>query len=105
MVPSPASTALLATYEQLSLAKITNACFKLTNWMMEYEPHHGKYTACCMWYKRNAVPKDINVTIKTKYTKFVDWCATGFKVGINSQAPTVVPEGDLAKVQRWLCVC
>lgn len=25
-------------------------------------------------------------------------CPTGFKVGINYQAPTVVPGGDLAKV-------
>jgi len=41
------------------------------------------------------VPKDVNAaiaTIKTKRTiQFVDWCPTGFKVGINYQAPTVVP--------------
>merc|ERR1712042_10752 len=38
---------------------------------------------------------------KTKRTiRFVDWCPTGFKVGINYQPPTVVPGGDLAKVQR-----
>merc|ERR1711977_360157 len=40
-------------------------------------------------------------TVKTKRTiRFVDWCPTGFKVGINYQPPTVVPGGDLAKVQR-----
>ncbi|OBS74526.1 hypothetical protein A6R68_14937 [Neotoma lepida] len=32
--------------------------------------------------------------------QFVDWCLTGFKDGINYQPPTVVPGGDLAKVQR-----
>ncbi|MEJ1287398.1 hypothetical protein NN561_018416 [Cricetulus griseus] len=43
-------------------------------------------------------------TIKTKHTiQFVDWCPTGFKVGIN-QPPTVVPGGDLAKVQRAVCM-
>ncbi len=36
--------------------------------------------------------------------KFVDWCPTGFKVGINYQPPTVVPGGDLAKVQRAVCM-
>merc|ERR1711937_636467 len=42
---------------------------------------------------------------KTKRTiQFVDWCPTGFKVGINYQPPTVVPGGDLAKVQRAVCV-
>ena len=29
---------------------------------------------------------------------------TGFKVGINYQPPTVVPGGDLAKVQRSVCM-
>merc|ERR1712083_141932 len=29
---------------------------------------------------------------------------TGFKVGINYQPPTVVPGGDLAKVQRAVCM-
>ena len=48
------------------------------------------------------MPKDVNAAIaiiKTKRTiQFVDWCPTGFKVGINYQPPTVVPGGDLAKV-------
>ncbi|PWA82133.1 alpha-tubulin [Artemisia annua] len=45
-------------------------------------------------------------TIKTKRTiQFVDWCPTGFKCGINYQPPpTVVPGGDLAKVQRAGCM-
>jgi len=54
------------------------------------------------------VPKDVNAaiaTIKTKRTiQFVDWCPTGFKCGINYQPPTVVPGGDLAKVQRACCM-
>merc|ERR1712129_597101 len=62
------------------------------------------YMACCMMYRGDVVPKDVNAaigTVKTKRTiRFVDWCPTGFKVGINYQPPTVVPGGDLAKVQR-----
>ena len=38
-----------------------------------------------------------------KAVQFVDWCPTGFKVGINYQPPTVVPGGDLAKVHRAVC--
>ena len=45
--------------------------------------------ACCMLYRGDVVPKDVNAaiaTIKTKRTiQFVDWCPTGFKVGINYQ--------------------
>merc|ERR1712084_60126 len=64
--------------------------------------------ACCLLFRGDVVPKDVNAaiaTIKTKRTiQFVDWCPTGFKVGINYQPPTVVPGGDLAKVQRAVCM-
>jgi hypothetical protein len=59
-------------------------------------------------YRGDVVPKDVNASvavIKTKRTiQFVDWCPTGFKCGINYQPPTVVPGGDLAKVQRAVCM-
>ncbi|CAD7667369.1 unnamed protein product [Nyctereutes procyonoides] len=51
------------------------------------------------------MPAAAIATIKTKRTiQFLDWCPTGFKVGINYQPPTVVPGGDLAKVQRAVCM-
>merc|ERR1719228_1507355 len=64
--------------------------------------------ACCLLYRGDVVPKDVNAAIATIKTKrsiqFVDWCPTGFKVGINYQPPTVVPNGDLAKVSRAVCM-
>ena len=76
--------------------------------MAKCDPRHGKYMACCLMYRGDVVPKDVNAavaTIKTKRTiQFVDWCPTGFKCGINYQPPTVVPGGDLAKVQRAVCM-
>lgn len=64
--------------------------------------------ACSVMYRGDIVPKDICsgiCNIKTKRTiRFVDWCPTGFKVGINYQPPTVVPGGDLAKVMRACCM-
>lgn len=43
--------------------------------------------------------------LKTKRTiQFVDWCPTGFMVGINNQPPTIVPGCDLAKVKRAACL-
>jgi tubulin alpha len=54
------------------------------------------------------VPKDINNAIAhikdKKMATFVDWSPTGFKVGINYQPPTVVPNGDLAKTSRAVCM-
>lgn len=72
--------------------------------MAKCDPRHGKYMACTMMYRGDVVPKDVSASIaiiKTKKTiQFVDWCPTGFKVGINYQPPTVVPGGDLAKTMR-----
>ena len=55
--------------------------------MAKCDPRHGKYMACSLSYRGDIVPKDICgsiASIKTKRTiQFVDWCPTGFKVGIN----------------------
>merc|ERR1711934_1082997 len=105
---APVISAEKAYHEQLTVAEITNACFEPANQMVKCDPRHGKYMACCMLYRGDVVPKDVNAaiaTIKTKRTiQFVDWCPTGFKVGINYQPPTVVPGGDLAKVPRCVCM-
>lgn len=97
-----------ASHEQLTVADITNDCFEPTNQMVKCDPRLGKYMACCLLYRGDVVPKDVNAAIaaiKTKRTiQFVDWCPTGFKVGINYQAATAVPGGDLAKVQRSVCM-
>ncbi|NXM62314.1 TBA4A protein, partial [Illadopsis cleaveri] len=90
------------------MSEITNSCFEPANQMVKCDPRHGKYMACCLLYRGDVVPKDVNAAIATIKTKrsiqFVDWCPTGFKVGINYQPPTVVPGGDLAKVQRAVCM-
>ncbi|KAH6947454.1 hypothetical protein HPB50_019047 [Hyalomma asiaticum] len=105
---APVISSEKAHHEQLTVAEITNACFEPANQMVKCDPRHGKYMACCMLYRGDVVPKDVNgaiAAIKSKSSiKFVDWCPTGFKVGINYQPPTVVPGGDLAKVPRAVCM-
>ncbi|KAK8944078.1 Tubulin alpha-3 chain [Platanthera guangdongensis] len=105
---APVISAEKAYHEQLSIPEITNAVFEPSSMMAKCDPRHGKYMACCLMYRGDVVPKDVNAavaTIKTKRTvQFVDWCPTGFKCGINYQPPTVVPGGDLAKVQRAVCM-
>jgi len=105
---SPIISAEKANHEQFSVGEITNACFEPSSQMVKCDPRHGKYMACCLLYRGDVVPKDVNsaiAVIKTKRTiQFVDWCPTGFKVGINYQPPTVVPGGDLAKVSRAVCM-
>jgi len=101
---APVIAAEKAYHEQLSVSEITSAVFEPANMMVKCDPRHGKYMACVLMYRGDVVPKDVNAsiaTVKSKRTiQFVDWCPTAFKVGINNQPPTVVPGGDLAKVQR-----
>lgn len=118
LVPYPLIHFPLATYalvisaekaynEQLSIAEITYACFEPANQMVKCDPRHCKYMACCLLYHGDMLPKDANAAIATKTKcsiQFVDWCPTDFKVGINYQSPTVVLGGDLAKVQRAVCM-
>ena len=69
--------------------------------MVKCDPRSGKYMSICLLYRGDVAPKDVNASILkikgSKTIEFVDWCPTGFKVGINYQPPTVVPGGDLGR--------
>jgi len=105
---NPVMSASKAYHEKVSVDEITKACFEPNSQMVRCDPRNGKYMAVCLLYRGDVVPKDVNASIASiklnKTVQFVDWCPTGFKVGINYQPPTVVPGGDLAKVQRAVCM-
>ncbi|ESN92075.1 hypothetical protein HELRODRAFT_194441 [Helobdella robusta] len=105
---APVLSAAKAFHEQNTVQEMTAACFEPQNQMVKCDPRNGKYMACCLLYRGDVVPKDVNNAIATIKTKknihFVDWCPTGFKVGINYRPPTVIPGGDLAKVERAVCM-
>uniref|UniRef100_A0A914EKS3 Alpha-tubulin n=1 Tax=Acrobeloides nanus TaxID=290746 RepID=A0A914EKS3_9BILA len=81
---APIISAEKAYHEQMTVAEITQQCFEPGSQMVKCDPRNGKYMACCMLFRGDVVPKDVNSSIaqiKTKRTiQFVDWCPTGFKV-------------------------
>ncbi|KAG0253520.1 Tubulin alpha-3C/D chain [Actinomortierella ambigua] len=105
---APILSAAKAMHEQSSVAEITNACFEPANQMVKCDPRSGKYMSCCMLYRGDVQPKDVTDTmnqIKARRTiQFVDWCPTGFKIGINDNAPTVIPESEVAATKRAVCM-
>lgn len=105
---APIISANRASHEQMSVSEITTACFEANNQMVKCDPRRGKYMACCLLYRGDVAPNDVTssiAAIKTKRTiQFVDWCPTGFKVGINHQAPTAIPGSEMAAVKRAVCM-
>ncbi|GAU27969.1 hypothetical protein TSUD_146870 [Trifolium subterraneum] len=74
---APVISSAKAYHEQLSVPEITRAVFEPSSMMVKCDPRHGKYMACCLMYRGDIAPKDVNVAvsnIKTKRTvQFVDW--------------------------------
>ncbi|XP_011298159.1 tubulin alpha chain isoform X1 [Fopius arisanus] len=97
---SPITTARRAINTNLTTSQITSECFETANQMVKCDPRKGTYMSCCLLYRGNVNPNEVNSTINAlkgkKSIRFVDWSPSGFKIGINYQPPTTVPGGDLA---------
>lgn len=62
--------------------------------------------AICMLYRGKIEPKEIINSIqnlKQHSIKFVNWCPTGFKIGINHQPPLIVPDSGLHLENAAVC--
>ncbi|CCK71411.1 alpha-tubulin TUB3 KNAG_0G03540 [Huiozyma naganishii CBS 8797] len=97
-----------ANHESNTVSEITNACFEPGNQMVKCNPANGKYMASCLLYRGDIVTKDVQSAVSQvknkKVVQMVDWCPTGFKIGICYEPPTATPDSQLADVQRAVCM-
>jgi len=97
-----------STHEQFTTPQLTVAVFEPGNMMIKCDPRHttagAQYLSICLLYRGDVVTNDMNAsvaTLKTKQTvKIVDWNPTGFKNGLNFQAPVIPEDGDMAPTKR-----
>jgi tubulin alpha len=105
---APIASTDLLRHQSGTVREITECCFQNSNQLVECDTNQGKYMACCLLYRGDVTPKDVNDSINIVKNKkgigFVNWSPTGFKVGINYEPPTMVPGGDMAKMSRAVCM-
>ncbi|XP_046573456.1 tubulin alpha-1 chain-like [Haliotis rubra] len=117
LVPHPRIKFPVASYAPIikkggvgtpSVSDMTNACFNPNNQMVRCDPSRATFMACCLQYRGNIDPKDVNNAIRSlnakETAKFADWCPRNFKVGIHAQAPSASAGSDLAEVERAVCM-
>ena len=91
-----------------SLKDLTLEAFDSRSLLAKCYAGRAKYIACCLMYRGEVLPKDLCTTfaaVKTKRSiRFVDWSATTLRVGINQKPPSVLPGGELAKLDCSVCM-
>jgi tubulin alpha len=91
-------------HETLTVNELTRSCFEPGCQMVKCDINRGKYMACCLLFRGDVLPAEANRAVNKvrslRTIQFVDWCTTGFKIGINHQRPVTVPGGDVAPVKR-----
>ncbi|KAL7674403.1 hypothetical protein ACOME3_000683 [Neoechinorhynchus agilis] len=95
-------------HQRFSTSDITMSLFDPNNQLVKCDTRKGKYMACCILYRGDVYPMDINTSIANiksrNLIQLVNWCPSGFKSGLNNQPPTYVPGGDLARIPRSACL-
>merc|ERR1711902_370894 len=78
---------------------ITESCFSAQNFftkIADFDPEEDKYMAISVNYRGDVKSKEANATVQwlktNKKVTFVEWCPTGFKVGLNERPAAKVEE-------------
>merc|ERR1712154_202693 len=82
---------------------ITELCFSAQSFfakIADFDAEEDKYMAISVNYRGQVKAKAANATVQwmknNKKVTFVEWCPTGFKVGLNEQPAAQVENDELA---------
>uniref|UniRef100_A0A0X3P670 Tubulin alpha chain n=1 Tax=Schistocephalus solidus TaxID=70667 RepID=A0A0X3P670_SCHSO len=91
-------------FDEGSTRSITRQVFERENQLIKVDPAFGKYMSCTLLYRGDVDPSQVYYSVmelKTvKCVDFVDWCPTGFKVGIAREPPVCRIESGIAQTVR-----
>merc|ERR1712073_280883 len=86
-----------ASHEAQTIREITDHVFQPQNML-------DKYVAISVNYRGQIKSKEANATVQwlkqNNKISFVEWCPTGFKIGLNEVPAALVPDDVMAKAAR-----
>ena len=90
-----------SSHQAQTVREITDHSFQPQNMLVKYEdfdPVEDKYMAISINYRGDIKSKEANATVQwlkqNNKISFVEWCPTGFKIGLN-ETPAALVEGDI----------
>ncbi|OON19738.1 Tubulin/FtsZ family, GTPase domain protein, partial [Opisthorchis viverrini] len=101
---APITSSERSEHEVFNTSDLTRLLFEPTNQMLNVDLSQGRIMSCCIQYRGDIAIQDVAKAVmdmKCRQTlRFVDWCPTGFKLGVASQPPTIPSYSPMAKTTR-----
>jgi tubulin alpha len=104
---APVTTPKKAETAPTDVQTIAEQCFAFQNFfakIADFDTEEDKYMAISLNFRGDVQSKEANATVQwlknNKKVTFVEWCPTGFKIGLNEQPPAVLEDDDLAPSPR-----
>ncbi|ETO07863.1 hypothetical protein RFI_29526 [Reticulomyxa filosa] len=104
---SPIVSKMDITTTPNDMQTITDECFKPTNWLVHYDsfdPAEDKYMSVMLNYRGNVTSKEANTAVqllkKNNQVHLVEWCPTGFKIGLNDVPATILEQDDIGAFSK-----
>merc|ERR1739848_694676 len=95
------------THEAGTVREITDHVFQPTNMLVKYadfDPVEDKYMAISINYRGQIKSKEANATVQwlkqNNKISFVEWCPTGFKIGLNEVPAEEIEDDIMNKAER-----
>merc|ERR1712025_1367692 len=93
-------------HEAGTVREITDHVFQPANMLVKYadfDPVEDKYMAISINYRGDIKSKEANATVQwlkqNNKISFVEWCPTGFKIGLN-EVPAALVGGDITALAK-----
>lgn len=105
---SPLTSSKKATHQPFTISELTRAAFDVSNQLVRCDLSEGRYICCCLQYRGKVTPREVNDALyeikRRTDIKFVEWCPTSFKLGLNCHPPAFIPRSEIADTSKSLTV-